>query len=372
MFADPIRTDAHVRALTKSVRPGDVVIDLGCGIGGLSVLACRLGAEHVYAIEPDDSIHVARQIAARNGCADRITFLQGLSTEITLPRQADVIITDLRGVLPMYTQSIPSIIDARDRLLTPGGVLIPHKDTIWVALTSKPELYQEYSALWDRRPYDLDLGPARNIVINNWKRGRPNSEDLLSAGYCVATIDYLTVQSPNVSGRVTLIATRPGKAHGFTAWFDAELIPGVGFSNAPRAGRTVYGNAFFPFSQPIELETDQSVTVTLEASLVHGDYIWRWRTEVAALNNQSAISYDQSTFFGAPVVPGQLRKLTDNHVPVLSDAGRAELLILQLMSTGTPLGEIASRLQTEFSDTYKDTQSALEKVATLSQKYSEG
>src|SRR5215212_1061203 len=100
MIADEKRTDAYVAALQHAITPATVVLDIGTGTGIFAILACRFGARHVYAVEPGEAIHVARQIAHANGYADRITFIQDLSTHITLPEPANVVISDLHGVLP--------------------------------------------------------------------------------------------------------------------------------------------------------------------------------------------------------------------------------------------------------------------------------
>ena len=96
MIGDRVRLDAYERALRKAVRPGSVVLEIGTGPGIFAVLACQLGARRVYAIEPDPIIQVGREIAAANGCADRIEFIEDMSTRVTLPAQANVIVSDLR------------------------------------------------------------------------------------------------------------------------------------------------------------------------------------------------------------------------------------------------------------------------------------
>src|SRR5687768_6067497 len=131
MLADTSRMEAHSAALRRAVRPDSVVLDLGCGPGVFALLACKFGARRVYAVEPDSTITIAREAAVANGFADRIEFFQALSTEVTLPELATVIISDLRGVLPWFQQHIPAIIDARKRLLAPGGTLIPGRDFVW-------------------------------------------------------------------------------------------------------------------------------------------------------------------------------------------------------------------------------------------------
>src|SRR5689334_18780923 len=95
MLADAPRMDAYTAALRRAVQPDSVVLDLGCGPGVFALLACKFGARRVYAIEPDSVIGVAREAAAANRCC--IEFFESLSTEITLPEPATVIISDLRG-----------------------------------------------------------------------------------------------------------------------------------------------------------------------------------------------------------------------------------------------------------------------------------
>ena len=108
-----------------------------------------MGAHKVYAIEPGDALQVARKIAADNNYTKQIDFIQAMSTEITLPEPADVIISDLRGALPLFQQHIPTIVDARSRFLAPDGVLIPQRDTLWAAVVEAPEIYETYSIPWD-------------------------------------------------------------------------------------------------------------------------------------------------------------------------------------------------------------------------------
>jgi len=140
MIQDQIRTSAHQQAMARAIKPGDVVVDLGAGTGLFTLHACRLGAKLVHAIEPNPVIQVAREIVQANGFSDRVAFHQAMSFDVALPHPADVVVTDPRGVLPLKEQAIPAIIDARRRLLKPGGVLIPQRDIIWAALVEANEI----------------------------------------------------------------------------------------------------------------------------------------------------------------------------------------------------------------------------------------
>ena len=64
MIADDVRTGAFARALERAIRP-DAGARRRNGDWNLRALACRFGARRVYAIEPDDVIQIARDIARR-------------------------------------------------------------------------------------------------------------------------------------------------------------------------------------------------------------------------------------------------------------------------------------------------------------------
>ena len=64
MIADSSRMDAYAAALRQTIKPDSVVMDLGCGPGVFALLACKLGARRVYAVEPDNVVGLAREAAA--------------------------------------------------------------------------------------------------------------------------------------------------------------------------------------------------------------------------------------------------------------------------------------------------------------------
>ena len=372
MIADHIRTGAYAGAMRRAIKPDSVVLDIGTGIGIFAMLACQLGARRVYAIEPDDAIQVAREIAAANGFADRIEFIQDLSTRITLPERADVIVSDLRGVLPLFRHHIPSITDARKRFLAPNGVLIPQQDMLWAAVSEAPDLYERYAGLWTENGYGLDLGAARRIVGNTWKKGGVDSDQLLTRPQQWAALDYNSIESPDVTAEMTLTVLRDGTAHGLSLWFDAMLAEGMSFSNAPGQPELIYGSAFFPLTAPVTMAPGDTISVKLSADLVGDDYIWRWETQVFDQKKPNEIKADfkQSTFFSVPLTLEQLRKRESSYVPELDKEGQIDRLILSLMTGERSLGEIARRVANDFPDRFKSWQDALTRVGELSLKYS--
>ena len=303
MLADASRMDAYTEALRRTVTTDSIVMDLGSGPGVFAMLACRFGARRVYAIEPASVISVAREAAAANGFADRIDFFENLSTEITVAERASIIISDLRGVLPWFQQNIPSIIDARRRLLASGGVLIPSRDILWAAVVEAPEQYEELVGPWQEKRFELDLTAGTRFVTNTWRKERIQPEQLLTEPVCWTTVDYYEVESADIQAEISWRVGRNGTAHGFAVWFDSELIDGVSFSNRPGAPETIYGNGLFPFSEPVELIEGDEVRLRLAAKVVKDDYVWRWDTDF----ERPKLSFKQSTFFGVPLSSNQLQ-----------------------------------------------------------------
>ena len=312
MLADAPRMDAYAAALRHTVKPDSVVLDLGSGPSVFALLACKLGARRVYAVEPDNVICLAREAAAANGFADRIEFFENLSTEITLPEPATIIISDLRGVLPWFQQHLPSIKDARARLLARGGVLIPHRDILWAAVVEASDRYEEITGPWQHNPFELDLSAGTRLVTNTWRKTRLKPEQLLTEPICWTTIDYYEVDSPDIRAEICWRAARKGTTHGVAVWFDSELVGDIGFSNHPGAPEMIYGNGLFPFSEPVEVLEGDRIQLRLAAKMVGDDYVWRWDTDFFSRDAEthSKASFKQSTFFGVPLSKAQLQKLS--------------------------------------------------------------
>jgi protein arginine N-methyltransferase 1 len=373
MIRDSVRTDAYAEALRRSVRSNSVVLDMGSGVGIWALLACRFGARKVYAVDPNDVIQVAREIAAANGYADRIEFIQDMSTSVTLPEQADLVVTEMHGIVPMFEQNLPSIIDARQRLLAPGGRIIPEKEMLWAAPVETPESYDQVALPWADRPYEFDWAPAKRVAANDWFKikEKVTPAQFLSEPSCWATIDYVTLSSPNVAGEVSWKATRDGTCHGLIVWFETLLAEGVSFSNAPGLPETIFGQAFFPWSEPVSIATGDTISVALRCDLAGTYHLWRWQTTVRN-QGQADVKADfkQSTFFAMPLSQSGLYRRAADYVPKLSQDGQIRQVALSLMDGNTSVAGIADKTASHFSSRCLNRDEVQRVVADLSERYS--
>ena len=376
MIADKVRMDPYAFALKAAIGPNSVVLDIGTGTGIHALLACKFGARKVYAIEPNGAIHLARELAQVNGFAERIEFIQDVSTHVTLPERADVIVSDLRGVLPLYGGHIPSIIDARQRHLAPGGILIPKRDTVRVALVEAVKVYNELIKPWDY-PYGLVMEEAKQIVLNSWIEENTDTfrkRDLLMEPRIWTVLDYITIENPDVgSSNLIQKSTRDGTAHGLLLWFDGEIADRIYIFNGPQADKVaeVYGCGFFPLLEPVTLVKGDTITLDIRADLIGGQYIWRWHTRIQSGDNPQEIKADfkQSTSFDSAMNAESIAMHASNRQPTLGEGGEIDLFILGRMNGRTTLDKIAQQVQKRFPARFKAPPEALIYVYNLSQQY---
>ena len=371
MLNDRPRMEAYATALKRAIEPGCVVLEIGAGPGIFSLLGCRFGASQVHAVDPDDSLLVAKMLAAANGLEQQITFHPSLSTEVTLPKPADVIISDLRGTLPLLQGHIPAIVDARERHLARGGRLIPRCDTIWAALVEAPDEYRRFHQPWVANDWGLDLRAAHPLVVNTTRKAHLKPENLLVEPGRWATLDYQTIESPHVDSQLQWTAHRPGTAHGVLLWFDADLMDGIGFSNAPGEPELIYGQLFLPLEEPVNLSVGDQVKTRIAANLVAQEYVWRWETEVWSPPESSAAPatprtrFQQSTFLGGTLGLEKLRRVEAGFTPKLSARGEVDLFLLSRIDGNTSLGEIAVQAAQRYPEKFPRWQDALTRVAKL-------
>jgi protein arginine N-methyltransferase 1 len=371
MVTDQVRTGAYREALQKTVKPGHAVADLGTGTGVFAIFACQFGARKVYAIESDTAIEVARQVAASNGVADRIEFIPELSTRVSLPEPVDVIVSDLRGVLPFFAESVTSLIDARQRFLADGGTMIPGREPLWAALAEAREPYHYDAEVLRDNGFGIDMSAATRFAANEWRKTRVTREELLVEPQQWGMVDYKSVSSPHVEGDISCVSSRNGTANCLCIWFDTELIDGVGFSNGPGAPSNIYGQVLFPLEEPVEVSTGDRVEVAIEARLVEGEYSWRWSTRIAAEGSGSIkAEFEQSMIHATPVSLSRLRRREAGHRAALREDGEIDRYALSLMDGATPLREIADRLAERFPEHLVNGNQALTRAAQLSEKYS--
>ena len=366
MIADVGRFRAYAQAIAETVRPGDVVVEIGSGPGIFALLACRAGARRVFALEIDDSIQMARQLAATNGFADRIECWQVDSRKLQLPERANVIVADIRGTMPLFGSAVLSLNDARERFLAPNGHLIPMRDQLMAALVEAPEYYSRLTSPWQAD--GLNLADAKSHVLHQHHSGVFKEAELLTSPERWGVLDYAGGAPRRVARQIDFQAKRNGTAHGICLWFEASLTEGIGYSSGPGGASTIYGQLFLPWPEPVVLAEGGKVTVHLQADCVGRDYVWQWDSQIAGDGGHR--HFRQSTMDGALFSKASLQRHSAECTPQLSDAGETQLWLLSAMNGKMTLGEIAKEASARFPAQFPTWQQALEHAIELTTKFS--
>lgn len=370
MISDEVRTGAYLKALEATIKPGMTVADIGTGIGIFAVAACQLGAERVYAFEPDPVIEIARSVARANGVEDRIEFVAELSTSADVPEPVDVVVADVNGVLPIFQTSVATLIDARDRLLKEGGVMIPQSSSIRGALvdTEAPHPLTATEAHLDR--YGVDTSAARRFAANLWIRASPEEIEVVSEPELLLDLDWRSVSELEFGGDLAWTISSPGVANGLALWFSARLADGIGFDNAPSVRSGIYGQAYFPFEAPLLLEPGDSVDCRVEARQGADGYVWRWSVATRpGPQGSGPVRYEQSELGASAVSLDRLRRREFGHRTQLSPTGDATRRALELMNGSNTVAEIGARLRDDFPDEFEDERAAVRFTARLSEAH---
>ena len=128
MLADGVRNKLLYKAIKRSVTPETSFLDIGAGTGVWAILAAKLGAKRVVAVEVEEGlIPIIYKLAQENGVASRIEIVHGKSDDVKIRGKFDVIVSELFDSDAFGAGTVKSFVDLRTRFLAPGGVLIPQK-----------------------------------------------------------------------------------------------------------------------------------------------------------------------------------------------------------------------------------------------------
>jgi protein arginine N-methyltransferase 1 len=259
--------------------------------------------------------------------------------------------------------------DARQRFLAPGGIMIPHRDTLQAAAVEATEYYNGLTAPWQKPVESLDLSSALSLILNEKHGVSFKPGQLLTQPLTCHVLDYNAGAATRAAAALRFRAARAGTAHGLCLWFETQLFEGIGYSSGPEGASTIYGQAFLPWLEAVDVSEGQEIQVELHADFVGGDYVWRWDTKIDTPDG-SARHFQQSTFQGANYAPQSLQRRAADFVPTLSETGEAERWLLQAMDGKATLQEIAQEAARRFPHLFSGWDEAFRRAAELSGKYS--
>ena len=352
------------------MRPGNVVVDLGSGTGILGLMSLRAGAARVYSIESEGIIGLARRIARANGVQDRMVFLHGISTRISLPEKVDVVLADHTGRFGFETGLLRDYSDARGRFLKPGGKLIPSAVTFWLAPVEHPEQWSQVE-FWRSKPAGFDFGPARELAANTGYPLRLEPQHLLAPPQAALTLDLYQADAAGFEMTARFTIARAGVLHGIGGWCTARLSPSVELTTSPLAAdRIARRNVFFPAEQAVALSAGDEVRTRVH--VMPEEFVVTWRAEVwsGGKHGERKASFTHSTFQGMFMPEEGLARTKPDFVPRMNKWGEARVSLLRLCDGRRRLSEIEDEIFRLHPDLFRTRQEAASFVAEVVTRYS--
>jgi len=126
---DKKRVSVFNKAIKETIKPGDIVLDVGTGSGILSLLAVRAGAKKVYAVEiADDVAGFARLNIKSNNLSDRIEVISADIKDFNFPHGIDAVTAELLDTCLVAEQQAHALNSLRKRgIINPNTKLIPYR-----------------------------------------------------------------------------------------------------------------------------------------------------------------------------------------------------------------------------------------------------
>ena len=288
MLADEQRMAFYHNAINRHIKPGDRVIDLGTGTGILAAFASRQGAAQVYAVDHSSIIEHARELAAENGI-ENVDFEDVHSTNFQLDEPVDVILHEQIGDFLFDEAMVPNVCDLRDRLLKPGGLILP----------SQFELFCEPMTLHDdrRTPYIWELTDVHGFDFSSMERSRPQHPEYYRLVSCdlgvvkhflgeptpMVEVDLHTITETSLplSVKFTRKVTTSGFLDGLVVFMKAKVDDDLVLSSSPldpsRAPH--WGFRILRLDQSYA-EIGDELEVTLTVTDWSDPETWRWICEM--------------------------------------------------------------------------------------------
>jgi len=290
MIQDRVRMEAYVAAMQTLIKPEHTVADVGTGTGVMAMLAARCGARAVFGLERSKMVDYASKITALNCPEAPITYLSRdvLSDDLS-DIQADILVCELLGNFGIDENMIEVLSTTRQKILKPGGQIIPAALELVVAPVQCTRAYRDVAS-WRRREWDIDFSPLQQLAYNAVYQITSEPVRLLAQPQILKTVDFATVTEPSRSSTTCFDVQENGTLHGIAGWFRCTLAPGQVLDTGPKQPATHWGQVLFPIGDPLRVEPGAAVEFEFTEQTVGLRVRWHWRGSIRSPTRSKCLS----------------------------------------------------------------------------------
>ncbi len=216
LLSQKSRLTKFALALERLVDRTSHVVDLGTGSGVLAMLAARLGARRVTAVDIDaTALRYAQRAAEENGLSDRIEFVNCHFKQFLPAERADIVVCEMLSDMMLVEQQIPASVHAVQNILRPGGVILPQQVHCYCVPV-------ECDGLWSRFEFEGLVFPPVPQTIN------PGEATDLADLQEIVRFDLASMRENVTVDRVMQFSiVERGVVHGLAAMFESTIYDSI-------------------------------------------------------------------------------------------------------------------------------------------------
>lgn len=123
-------TSMCIELLEKYLNENACVFDIGCGSGILSIVAAKLGADHVIAVDLDsNAVEASKKNVALNQLQEKVRIFQGNLLD-NISEKADIVVANIiADVIIQLSNSVPDYLK-NEALFIASGIIKERKDEV--------------------------------------------------------------------------------------------------------------------------------------------------------------------------------------------------------------------------------------------------
>jgi hypothetical protein len=260
------------RAIRQVVRPGDIVADVGAGLGVLAACAIRAGARRVIAFEDRPLASPGRAVVADNGLDGCIRYTRQGTQGGPARGKADVLVLEMPGdcIFEAGLLRVPRGVWPH---LRPRPATIPTRVDVFAAPVRDPYFHAVMASALGSGRYGLTFSAAVVAATHRAYKKWIYSSDFLAPARRVARIQLPPPGTPALSVSAEFRVTTEGTLTGFGLWADIWFTKSI-------VVRTLsarhWQNLFFPIESPMRVRRSDRLSVAFHHRKRDGRFRWQW------------------------------------------------------------------------------------------------
>jgi len=253
LLKDEVRTTTYKNAIlyNSHLFRDKVVLDVGCGLGLLSLFAAKAGAKHVYGVDMSNILDHAEQIVKDNNLSDKITLIKGKMENIQLPvNEVDIILSEWMGFCMFYDNSLAAVLHARDKYLKEGGLMFPDRATLYLTAI-EDKSYKDQKIHWWTSVYGFNMASIKDTALQEPLVDVVEPQQVVTGPCMLREVDLYSASLTDHQDFTIpfhLMMRQDDDVHALVAFFNVEFTKchkRTGFTTGPEANYTHWKQTVF-------------------------------------------------------------------------------------------------------------------------------